>query len=73
MLEWSESPEALEAAIDEKLDDTKRLLSHNVNQSLQVLGLSFPLIPVSSKTNEGLIELSGMLERIFKGGEKITY
>ena len=73
MLEWSESPEALEAAIDERLDDTKRLLSHNVNQSLQVLGLSFPLIPVSSKTNEGLIELSGMLERIFKGGEKITY
>ena len=73
LLEWSESPEALESAIDERLEGTKRLLSHNINRSIQMLDLSFPLIPVSSKTNEGLVELSAMLERTFKGGEKITY
>jgi len=73
LLEWSESPEALESAIDERLEGTKRLLSHNINRSIQMLDLSFPLIPVSSKTNEGMIELTAMLERVFKGGEKITY
>jgi len=73
LLEWSESPEALESAIDKRLEGTKRLLSHNINRSIQMLDLSFPSIPVSSKTNEGLVELSAMLERIFKGGEKITY
>ena len=73
LLEWSESPEALEAAIDERLKGTKRLLSRNISQTINLLDLSFPLIPVSSKTYEGLIELSAMLERIFKGGEKITY
>jgi len=31
------------------------------------------LIPVSAKTNEGLIELNATLERVFTGGEKITY
>jgi len=73
LLEWSESPEALEAAIDERLKGTKRLLSRNISQTINLLDLSFPLIPVSSKTYEGLIELSAVLERIFKGGEKITY
>jgi len=73
LLEWSESPEALESAINERLEGTKRLLSQNISQAIHLLDLSFPLIPVSSKTNEGLIELSAMLERIFKGGEKITY
>lgn len=73
LMEWSESPEALESAIDERLRGTSRLLSRNISRAIQLLDLSFPLIPVSSKTNEGLIELNAMLERIFKGGEKITY
>ena len=73
LMEWSESPEALESAIDERLKGTSRLLSRNISRAIQLLDLSFPLIPVSSKTNEGLIELNAMLERIFKGGEKITY
>jgi len=73
LLEWSESPEALESAINERLKGTKRLLSQDISQIIHRLDLSFPLTPVSSKTNEGLIELSAMLERIFKGGEKVTY
>jgi len=73
LIEWSENPEALELAIDERLKGTSRLLGQNISQAIQLLDLNFPLIPVSSKTNEGLTELNAMLERIFKGGEKITY
>lgn len=73
LIEWSENPGALELAIDERLKGTSRLLGQNISQAIQLLDLNFPLIPVSSKTNEGLTELNAMLERIFKGGEKITY
>jgi len=73
ILDWSEDVETLERAIDERLDETKRLLSRNLMQAIHYLGLNFALIPVSSKTNEGLIDLNAYIERIFKGGEKITY
>jgi tRNA U34 5-carboxymethylaminomethyl modifying GTPase MnmE/TrmE len=73
VLEWSESSEALELAINEKLEGTKRLLSQRMTEVIHDLDLSFPLIPVSAKTNEGLIELNAALERVFTGGEKITY
>jgi hypothetical protein len=36
------------------------------------LGLQFQLVPVSGKTNEGLIDLGSALERILVGGEKFT-
>jgi hypothetical protein len=73
VVEWSETPEALELAINEKLEGTKRLLSQRMTEVIHDLDLSFPLIPVSAKTNEGLIELNATLERVFTGGEKITY
>lgn len=73
ILEWSENLEALELAIDEKLEGTKRLLSQRMTEVIYQLDLSFPLIPVSAKTNEGLIELNAALERVFTGGEKFTY
>ncbi len=73
ILEWSEDVRALERAFDERLDDAKRLLSRNLMEAIRYLGLDFALIPVSSKTNEGLIDLNALIERIFKGGEKITY
>jgi GTPase SAR1 family protein len=73
VIEWAESSEALELAINEKLEGTKRLLSQRMTEVIHDLDLSFPLIPVSSKTNEGLIELNAALERVFTGGEKITY
>jgi GTPase SAR1 family protein len=73
VIEWSETPQALELAINEKLEGTKRLLSQRMTEVIHDLDLSFPLIPVSAKTNEGLIELNAELERVFTGGEKITY
>ncbi len=72
IVDWSSRPEALEAAIDEKLTGTRRLLSRDMVNAIYRLGLEFQLIPVSGKTNEGLINLTSALERILVGGEKFT-
>jgi len=73
ILDWSEDSEALELAINERLEGTKRLLSQRMTEVIHQLDLSFPLIPVSAKTNEGILNLNALLERVFTGGEKFTY
>lgn len=73
IVDWSASPKTLETAIEEKLSGTKRLLSRNVMHAIHRLGLRFLLIPVSAKTNEGLINLTAALERILTGGKKFTF
>jgi len=73
VVEWSASPKALETAIEEKLSGTKRLLSRDMMHAIYRLGLRFLLIPVSAKTNEGMINLNTALERILTGGEKFTF
>jgi len=72
IVDWSANPNALEAAIEERLRGTKRLLSRDMMHAIHRLGLRFLLVPVSSKTNEGLINLNAALERILVGGEKFT-
>jgi hypothetical protein len=69
---WSANTRALEDAIEEKLEGTKRLFSRNMMQAINKLGLQFLLMPVSSKTNEGMTNVNTVLERIFMGGEKYT-
>jgi len=73
IVEWSANPKALEAVIEEKLSGTRRLLSRDMMHAIYRLGLRFVLIPVSAKTNEGLVNLNSALERIFAGGEKFTF
>jgi len=72
ILEWPADPDSLEAVIEEKLTGTRMLLSRDMMHAIYGLGLEFELIPVSGKTNEGLINLSSALERILTGGEKFT-
>jgi GTPase SAR1 family protein len=72
MVDWSANPTALEAAIEEKLNGTRRLLSRDMIRSIYRIGLKFLLIPVSAKTNEGFINLNATLERVFTSGEKFT-
>jgi GTPase SAR1 family protein len=72
ILEWSADPDALEVVIEENLSGTRMLLSREMMRAIYGLGLEFQLIPVSGKTNEGLIELSSALQRILTGGEKFT-
>lgn len=72
IVEWSTNPDALESVIEEKLSGTRMLLSRDMVHTLHRLGLDFQLIPVSGKTNDGIINLSSALERILVGGEKFT-
>ena len=73
IVDWSADPKALETAIEKNLSGTKLLLSRDTMHVIQRLGLKFLLTPVSSKTNEGFINLNAILERIFSSGEKFTY
>lgn len=69
---WSASPGALEDALHAKLDDAKRIFSQNMMAAINKLGIKFLLMPCSSKTNEGMININLALERILSYGEKYT-
>jgi len=73
IVDWSANPKTLEMAIDDKLRGTRRLLSRDMMHAIYRLGLRFLLTPVSAKTNDGMVNLNTMLERIFTGGDKFTY
>ncbi|MEM3577095.1 MAG: ATP/GTP-binding protein [Candidatus Bathyarchaeia archaeon] len=73
IVDWSANPAALEDAIEQKLEGTKRLLSRNMMRAIHQLGLKFLLIPISAKTNDGMINFNMALERILAGGDKYTY
>jgi len=70
--DWAANPRALENSIEERLEGTKRLFSRNMMNAINKLGIKFLLIPVSAKTNEGLVNFNTTLERILTGGEKYT-
>ena len=72
IVEWSSDPEALELDIEEKLTDTRMLLSRDMMRAIYRLGLQFQLVPVSGKTNEGILDFGSALERILAQGEKFT-
>jgi len=73
IVDWSADPRKLEAAIEENLSGTKLLLSRSTMHVIYRLGLRFLLTPVSSRTNEGFLNLNSILERILSSGEKYTY
>jgi GTPase SAR1 family protein len=73
IVNWSANKNDLENAIEQNLEGTKRLLSRNMMQAIYKLGLRFLLIPVSAKTNEGIINFNTALERVLASGDKYTY
>jgi len=73
IIDWSVNPSALEDSIEQKLEGTKRLFSRNMMHAISQLGIKFLLIPVSAKTNQGLVNFNAALERILAGGEEYTY
>jgi hypothetical protein len=73
IVDWSASRDALDNAIEQKLEGTRRLLSRDVMQAVYKLGLRFPLIPVSASTNEGIINFNTALERVLVEGDKYTF
>lgn len=73
IVDWSSNKNALAEAIEQNLEGTKRLLNRRMMQTIYKLGLSFPLTPVSAKTNEGIINFNMALERMLSQGEKYTF
>ncbi|MEM2780456.1 MAG: ATP/GTP-binding protein [Candidatus Bathyarchaeia archaeon] len=73
IVDWSTNPKILEVAIEQKLEGAKRLLSRNIMKAIYQLGLKFLLIPVSAKTNDGMVNFNMALERVLTGGDKYTY
>ncbi len=72
IVEWSGNPSRLEDAIEAKLEDSKRIFSRSMLKAIGQLGMQFHLTPVSAKTNEGLIAVNTILERMLMQGEKYT-
>jgi len=72
ILGWGRHVSALEEALDEETSETKRIMGKDVARLISRLGLSFPLIPISSKKMEGFVNLHIAFTRIFAGGEETT-
>lgn len=72
VLRWSSSSAELVDAISKEKDSVGYLLSKGILIQLVRAGFGYELIPFSSLTMEGLVELSAALARIFKGGEEVV-
>jgi len=69
-LEWSSDPTTLEEDIEDLLADENRLMSQSMMQAILDIGVEFSLIPVSSKTTHGFLDIYGELSRILNLGER---
>jgi GTPase SAR1 family protein len=72
-VDWSTNQSTLESSIEQKLEGTKRLLTLNMMQAINKLGLRFLLLPVSAKTSKGMNNFNMALERVLASGDKYTY
>jgi GTPase SAR1 family protein len=72
IVDWSAHKVSLQDAIEQNLEGSKRLLSRNIMNAVYELGMKGLLIPVSARTNEGMINFNTALERLLTGGGKYT-
>lgn len=71
ILRWASDAALLEDAIGEQVKDEAYLLTTNILRTLARAGFAHELIPVSSTTREGMVELSATITRILRGGEEV--
>jgi len=69
---WAEDFLMLEEAINSRLTGLNRLISQDMMEVINKLGMEFTPIPVSSRTNLGFTRLYAEMSRIFVGGERFT-
>ncbi len=72
ILDWGRHIGALQEALDAEISETKRIMGRDIARLIFRLGLSFPLLPISSKNMEGFVNLHTAFTRIFAGGEETT-
>ncbi len=71
VIEWASNPTALEAAVYSSSPAIESLLSRGILRSLVRLGFGYNLIPVSSLTLDGMLNLAAALSRILRAGEEV--
>lgn len=69
---WSEDPYTLEDSVDVKLTGMNRVISQDMMEVINRLGVDFAPIPVSSSTTQGFDYLYAELMRVFTDGGKFT-
>jgi len=71
ILQWSTNLKSLEASISDEADGETYTLTTNILRSLNFGGFAQGLIPISSVTGEGMINLESALSRIINLGEEV--
>jgi len=69
---WAEETTLLEDAINSRLTGLNRLISQDMMEVINRLGVEFEPIPFSTKTNLGFNRLYSEISRVFMGGEPFT-
>ncbi|MGD2142830.1 MAG: hypothetical protein PVH79_05070, partial [Candidatus Bathyarchaeota archaeon] len=69
---WGEDPYKLEDAIESRLTGLNRLMSQDMMEVINRLGVEFKPIPFSTRTNLGFNRLHSEVTRVFMGGEPFT-
>jgi GTPase SAR1 family protein len=69
---WAEDPNLLEDAIEARLTGMNRLMSQNMMEVINRLGVDFNPIPFSTRTNLGFNRLYSEMTRVFMAGEPFT-
>ena len=68
---WAGEIEQLENALEATSGDTGSLIARDLAVAVHSTGLIFETIPVSAKSNAGLVELNASLTRALTGGEEL--
>jgi len=71
ILQWSTNLKSLETAISNEADGETYALTTNILRSLNFGGFAQGLIPISSVTGEGMVNLETALSRIINLGEEV--
>jgi GTPase SAR1 family protein len=69
---WGEESVLLEEAINSRLTGMNRLISQDMMEVINRLGIEFRPIPFSTRTNLGFNRLYSEITRVFTGGEPFT-
>ena len=69
---WAEDPLNLKEAIDSRLSGMNRLISQDMMDVIDRLGVEFDPIPISTRTNLGFNRLYSTVTQVFMGGEPFT-
>ena len=69
-LDWSDDHSKLIDALDTLQNKTAGIIGRDLSEAISRTGMSFDLIPISSKKEMGFIELHAYLTRILLGGEE---